>query len=455
MAEPKSEQHTAAKRSKSARIVPQPDHPAKMKPAKSEKQLLRQQKVIDTQRTYSKHLDESQKPVQMPIQDKYIFGLANKRTENEVNEPNNSEEEEFDYNSRFAPRKYSEIWEKQEIITTSSGGNFCCYSTGTSHNNLVFVCLHGCGHSALSYSLVANLIKHKYQIFSFDYRGHGYTEFPHDENDAKTTDNDDNHSTAHADKSSIHEYYTRHFNPGSKAQNTGNTKEYEMSKDSLVKDIIEVVNAKYGVDDPPPIVLVGHSLGGALAVHTAQVKGMDGIPSLVGIVVIDLVEGTALNSLIHMRSIINRRPKSFDTMEKAIRYCVTSGMIKNYKSAQYSIPPMFVENKKGKYEWRTHVLLSEPFWREWFIGLSGLFLKSPCAKMLMLADTDRLDKPLTIGQMQGKYELCIVGCGVGHTLHEDAPKKVADKLLHFVDRNQFIKLWKVNKKFKLKKNKPK
>eukprot|EP01083_Nonionella_stella_P294025 999760_1 len=126
-----------------------------------------------------------------------------------------------------------------------------------------------------------------------------------------------------------------------------------------------------------------------------------------------------------------------------------------YISAQYSIPPMFVENKKGKYEWRTHVLLSEPFWREWFIGLSGLFLKSPCAKMLMLADTDRLDKPLTIGQMQGKYELCIVGCGVGHTLHEDAPKKVADKLLHFVDRNQFIKLWKVNKKFKLKKNKPK
>lgn len=179
---------------------------------------------------------------------------------------------------------------------------------------------------------------------------------------------------------------------------------------------------------------------------------MDGIPSLVGIVVIDLVEGTALNSLIHMRSIINRRPKSFKSMEDAIKYCSTSGMIRNYKSAQLSVPPMFIKDElTNKYIWRTKVLLSEPYWRGWFIGLSELFLKSPVSKMLMLADTDRLDKPLTIGQMQGKYELCIVGCGVGHTLHEDAPKKVADKLLNFVQRNQFIKLWQINKKFKLKK----
>ena len=71
--------------------------------------------------------------------------------------------------------------------------------------------------------------------------------------------------------------------------------------------------------------------------------------------------------------------------------------------------------------------------------------------MLMLADTNRLDKPLTIGQMQGKYEFVIVGCGVGHTLHEDAPKKVADKLLRFAERNQFIKMWEMNKKFRLKK----
>merc|ERR1712113_327731 len=125
----------------------------------------------------------------------------------------------------------------------------------------------------------------------------------------------------------------------------------------------------------------------------------DGIPSMVGLVVIDLVEGTALSSLVHMRSIINRRPKTFDSMEAAIKYCCTSGMIRNWRSGQLSVPPMFIkDDKSGKYVWRTKVLETEPFWRDWFINLSELFLKSPCSKMLMLADTNRLDKPLTIGQ---------------------------------------------------------
>merc|ERR1719229_1198698 len=184
--------------------------------------------------------------------------------------------------------------------------------------------------------------------------------------------------------------------------------DYKMSKDNLVGDIVAVIRAKYGTKDPPPIVLVGHSLGGALAVHCAQKKGDEGIPSLVGIVVIDLVEGTALNSLRHMRSIINRRPKRFGSMEEAIRYCVTSRMIRNVASAQISVPPMMIE-RNGGFEWRTDVLRTERYWKEWFLGLSELFLSAPVSKMLMLADTDRLDKPLTIGQMQGKYELCIVG----------------------------------------------
>ena len=69
----------------------------------------------------------------------------------------------------------------------------------------------------------------------------------------------------------------------------------------------------------------------------------------------------------------------------------------------------------------------------------------------MCQDTDRLDKTLTIGQMQGKYELGVMGQGVGHTVHEDAPDRVAEKVTHFVERNQFEKMWALNKKFKLKK----
>lgn len=42
----------------------------------------------------------------------------------------------------------------------------------------------------------------------------------------------------------------------------------------------------------------------------------------------------------------------------------------------------------------------------------------------MLAGTDRLDRELMIGQMQGKYQLLVLP-EVGHFVHEDAPEKCA------------------------------
>jgi protein phosphatase methylesterase 1 len=39
---------------------------------------------------------------------------------------------------------------------------------------------------------------------------------------------------------------------------------------------------------------------------------------------------------------------------------------------------------------------------EWFTDLSEKFLGCPASKLLILAGTDRLDKTLTIAQMQGK-----------------------------------------------------
>ena len=45
---------------------------------------------------------------------------------------------------------------------------------------------------------------------------------------------------------------------------------------------------------------------------------------------------------------------------------------------------------------------TEKFWRGWFLGLSELFMSVPVTKLLILAGVDRLDKNLTIGQMQGQ-----------------------------------------------------
>lgn len=55
------------------------------------------------------------------------------------------------------------------------------------------------------------------------------------------------------------------------------------------------------------------------------------------------------------------------------------------------------------YTWRIDLTKTEKYWPEWFQGLSELFLSVPIAKLLILAGVDRLDKVLTIGQMQGSY----------------------------------------------------
>ena len=53
----------------------------------------------------------------------------------------------------------------------------------------------------------------------------------------------------------------------------------------------------------------------------------------------------------------------------------------------------------------------------WFTGLSKSFLAARTARLLILAGTDRLDRELMIGQMQGKFQMEVVP-DVGHMLHE-------------------------------------
>ena len=66
-----------------------------------------------------------------------------------------------------------------------------------------------------------------------------------------------------------------------------------------------------------PVILIGHSLGGSIAVHAAHNQNL---LSLNGIVVIDVVEGTALGALSSMQSILRGRPQSFKSIEDAIKW---------------------------------------------------------------------------------------------------------------------------------------
>lgn len=83
-----------------------------------------------------------------------------------------------------------------------------------------------------------------------------------------------------------------------------------------------------------------------------------------------------------------------------------SRTIRNATSARASVPSLIYEEGQPSdasrpWVWRTDLSATKPFWENWFIGLSRKFLDARGGKLLLLAGTDRLDKELMIGQMQG------------------------------------------------------
>lgn len=82
-------------------------------------------------------------------------------------------------------------------------------------------------------------------------------------------------------------------------------------------DVISLLRKSYP-DKMPSIVLMGHSLGGAIAVNVASTAESD-LP-IIGLVVIDVVEGSAMESLASMQSFLRSRPKSFKSLKDAISW---------------------------------------------------------------------------------------------------------------------------------------
>ena len=292
-------------------------------------------------------------------------------------------------------KKYAPLDWKTAFPTTYNicNGTLPIYISGEQGPNLI--CLHGAGHSGLSFAPLA-LVNKNYRIISFDFRGHGFN--------TQTPSND-------------------------------------LSEKTLISDTIEVLNHVHEKYPDENLILIGHSMGGSIATKTCcqilkeEEKYKELYKKMQGLMVIDVVEGTAMDALPFMENIVNNRPERFNSIQKGIEYMYKSGTIKNIDSARISVPPLLKEdvNKNGTktYVFKTNLMESKPFWNEWFIGLTKAFLSCNIPKTLMLAGIERMDKDLTIAQMQGKYKLSILR-NVGHIMHEDKPDEVMKVIKDFI-----------------------
>lgn len=110
----------------------------------------------------------------------------------------------------------------------------------------------------------------------------------------------------------------------------------------LVNDMLALISWASSRDSAAGIhrrlVLVGHSLGGAIAIRVAADPRLSGMASLAGLVVVEMVEGSALASLELMHKAILAIPRQFETVDAAIQWSVGHGVIKNAESARISVP---------------------------------------------------------------------------------------------------------------------
>ncbi|KAJ5403713.1 Protein phosphatase methylesterase 1, partial [Penicillium cosmopolitanum] len=296
------------------------------------------------------------------------------------------------------------------------------YLTPPTGSGPLFVLHHGAGSSGLTFASCISEIQKilpKAGFLSLDARGHGQTTMTSHSKPLEAK-NPSLAAAAHAESES--------------------EVELDLSLETLSRDLLYVIRqtqAKMGWENLPDIVLVGHSLGGAVITDLAKQGDLGS--KVLAYAVLDVVEGSALDALQSMEMYLSTRPTRFLSLASGIEWHTRSRMIRNSASARASVPSLIYEESEPTdptrpWVWRTNLSATKPFWENWFIGLSGKFLDSRGGKLLLLAGTDRLDKELMIGQMQGKYQLQVFP-EAGHFLHEDQPAKTAQVLVDFYKRN--------------------
>ncbi|KAF9550003.1 hypothetical protein EC957_002064 [Mortierella hygrophila] len=315
---------------------------------------------------------------------------------------------------------------------------YTLYESNAGRKHLpVIVLIHGAGHCARSFALVAqalhashNLSLHA-RILCPDLRGHGET----------TSDDQTN-----------------------------------LDLENLAQDLETLLLSLYGDNDgryldkagkeigrgPPNIHLIGHSMGGSIVTEVAY---RNRVPNISSLFVLDMAEANGHAAPRAIRAWCEARPPVCRTITQAIKWGVESGTVRNILSARISFPGMIAYNPTalipatpstnpthnpnnppeptmGGFTWRTDLLASEHHCPSWFRNQNHKFLSSvlnpnpnnnpqKVPKMLIFAEhSRRLDTELSSARLEGRFEFLRI-LQVGHAVQEDDPEAVTNALIQY------------------------
>jgi len=347
-----------------------------------------------------------------------------------------------DASTSTSARSWDECYRtSQDIRCERQRGTFRVYTTMSASSSassfagedvVYLVCLHGCPYTSMTWAPCAEVVRARrrmahgdagdstrttasgrMEIVAIDLRGHGAT----------TCDDGDGAVT---------------FDPD------------VMARDAYETSLEVFARLGHSRENPANVVVVGHSMGGAIAARLAGLletapcdrdEDEARVMSLRGLALVDIVEGSATRALPLMRAFIEARPTSFDSLKHAMIWAMSKGGgTTNAHSAAISLPSQLRverdDDGRERFVWRTNLRATEPYWMSWYEGLSQRFLAVRAPKLLLLAGSDRLDTALTIAQMQGKFQMTLLP-KAGHAIQEDDPEAVTTALENFCSRFVF------------------
>ena len=161
------------------------------------------------------------------------------------------------------------------------------YITPPTAKGPLLITHHGAGSSGLSFALFASELRKALPnagILSLDARGHGETTLE----STKTSSNGD---------------------------------VLDMSLGILSGDLLNVIDLtrkEMNWSELPGLILIGHSLGGAVVTDVALSDRLGN--AVLGYAVLDVVEGSAIDALQSMQSYLSTRPKTFPSIMSGIEW---------------------------------------------------------------------------------------------------------------------------------------